>query len=180
MTLSLIVAVAKNQVIGTENKMPWHLPADFAYFKHVTLGHPVIMGRKTFDSIGRPLPGRRNIVISRNPAFEAAGIEVAASLDAAISRCGGMDAFIAGGATIYAEALPRVDRIYLTEVDARPEGDSFFPALDRTQWREVSREARSADDKNKFAVAFVVFERKFERRNGALSPISRLSPAEKG
>ena len=160
MRISLIVAMAKNRVIGNNNQMPWHLPADFAYFKKVTLGHPVIMGRKTFESIGRPLPGRRNIVVSRNPAFRAEGIEVVPSLDAAISACQSADVFVIGGATLYAEALPFVDRIFLTEVDAMPEGETLFPLLEKNQWREVARERRDADEKNVFAMAFVVLEKR--------------------
>lgn len=159
MRLSLIVAMAKNRVIGSNNQMPWHLPADFAYFKKVTTGHPVIMGRKTFESIGRPLPGRRNIVVSRNPDFRAQGIEVVASVREAIEMSQGRDPFVIGGATLYAEALPRADRIYLTEVDASPEGDTLFPILDQNAWREMTRESRNADEKNPHAMAFVVLER---------------------
>lgn len=163
MRLSLIVAVAKNRVIGNKNEMPWHLPADFAYFKKITTGHPIIMGRKTFESIGRPLPGRRNIVVSRNPAFRAGGIEMVASLEQAINACEKQsnctEVFVIGGATLYAEALPRVDRVYLTEVDAAPDGDTLFPVLDKNQWREISRERREADEKNIHAMEFVVLER---------------------
>ena len=157
--ISLIVAMAKNRVIGNKNQMPWHLPADFAYFKKVTLEHPVIMGRKTFLSIGRPLPRRRNIVVSRNPAFRADGIDVAASLDEAINMCQNEKPFVIGGASLYAEALPRVDRVYLTEVDATPEGDTFFPALEEKTWREISRERRETDEKNVHAMEFVVLDR---------------------
>ncbi len=164
MRLSLIVAAAKNRVIGNNNQMPWHLPADFAYFKRVTNGHPIIMGRKTFESIGRPLPGRRNIVVSRNPDFHADGVEVVASLEQAISACksqqGFDDAFVIGGASLYAEALPRVDRIFLTEVDAAPEGDTLFPLLDKNQWREITRQRREVDEKNVHSMEFVVLERK--------------------
>lgn len=159
MRLSLIVAVAKNRVIGNKNEMPWHLPADFAYFKKITTGHPIIMGRKTFESIGRPLPGRRNIVVSRNPVFRVDGVEVVASLELAINACHREDAFVIGGATLYAEALPRVDRVYLTEVDAAPDGDTLFPVLDKNQWREIERERREADEKNIHAMEFVVLER---------------------
>ena len=159
MRISLIVAMAKNRVIGNNNKMPWHLPADFAYFKKITSGHPIIMGRKTFESIGHPLPGRRNIVVSRNPVFRADGVDVVASLEAAIEVCGNADGFVIGGATLYAEALPRVERIYLTEVDASPKGDTLFPELDRHEWREIARERREVDGKNDHAMAFVVLER---------------------
>ena len=160
MLLSLIVAMAKNRVIGSNNQMPWHLPADFAYFKKVTLGHPVIMGRKTFDSIGRPLPGRRNIVVSRNPAFRAEGVDVMTSLDAAIKICQNTEAFVIGGATLYAEALPHADRLFITEVDASPNGDTVFPSLDKNLWREISRERLEADEKNIHAMEFVVLEKK--------------------
>ena len=163
MRVSLIVAMAKNRVIGNKNKMPWHLPADFNYFKKVTMGHPVIMGRKTFESIGRPLPGRSNIVISRNAAFRADGVEVATSLAAAINLCESegtsQEAFVIGGATLYIEALPQADRIFVTEVDASPEGDTFFPMLDAKQWREVARERCEADEKNAHAMEFTVLER---------------------
>lgn len=163
MRISLIVAMAKNRVIGNKNKMPWHLPADFTYFKKVTIGHPVIMGRKTFESISRPLPGRRNIVISRNAAFRADGVEVVTSLAAAINACDSQytsqEAFVIGGATLYIEALPHADRIFVTEVDASPEGDTFFPMLDTKQWREVARERYEADEKNAHAMEFTVLER---------------------
>ena len=159
MRISLIVAVAKNRVIGSKNKMPWHLPADFAYFRKMTIGHPVIMGRKTFESIGRPLPGRRNIVISRNTAIRADGVEIMASLEQAIDACllsaAGPEAFVIGGATLYIDALPRADRILITEVDASPEGDIFFPVLDAKQWEEVSRVHHAADEKNILAMDFV-------------------------
>jgi dihydrofolate reductase len=157
--LSLIVAIAKNRVIGFENKMPWHLPAELAYFKRVTMGHPIIMGRKTFDSIGRALPGRRNIVVSRNKDYIATGAEVAHSLDAAIALCAGENPFVIGGATLYEEALTKADRLYITEIDARPEGDTFFPVLKQHEWKEVSREPRARDEKNLLDVEFVVLER---------------------
>jgi dihydrofolate reductase len=157
--LSLIVAIAKNRVIGFENKMPWHLPAELAYFKRVTMGHPIIMGRKTFESIGRPLPGRRNIVVSRDRAYAAAEVEIVHSLAAATAACKNENAFIIGGATLYAEALPKVDRLYITEIDASPEGDTFFPALDGREWKETSRERRERDEKNQFDVSFIVLDR---------------------
>jgi dihydrofolate reductase len=157
--LSLIVAIAKNRVIGFENKMPWHLPAELAYFKRVTMGHPIIMGRKTFESIGRPLPGRRNIVVSRDHAYTAAGVEIMHSLDAAMAACKNENAFIIGGATLYAKALPKVDRLYITEIDASPDGDTFFPALDGREWKETSRERREHDEKNQFDVSFIVLDR---------------------
>jgi dihydrofolate reductase len=164
MRLSIVVAVAKNRVIGNDNQMPWHLPADFAWFRKITTGHPIIMGRKTFESIGRPLPGRRNIVVSRNPDFCADGVEVVTSLEKAINICLSQpdcaEAFVIGGAMLYAEALPRVDRIYLTEVDASPAGGTLFPAMDKSCWRELTRARHEADEKNIYAMDFVVLERK--------------------
>ncbi len=157
--LSLIVAMAKNRAIGIDNRMPWHLPADFAWFKRTTLGHPIIMGRKTFESIGRPLPGRRNIVVSRNPDFRADGVETAPSLTAALAMTKDDDAFVIGGATLYTEALPLAKRLYLTEVDATPEADTLFPPIDTREWRERSRESHAADEKNAHGMAFVVLER---------------------
>ncbi len=140
--LSLIAAVAENGVIGNDNALPWHLPDDLKRFKAITMGHPVIMGRKTYESIGRPLPGRRNIVISRNPEYMAEGCETANSLSAAIAACSGAsdEIFVIGGAQIYAEAMPKARRLYLTEIRRAFEGNARFPTVDSTQWREVSRE----------------------------------------
>ena len=160
MRINLIVAMAKNRVIGMGGKMPWHLPADFAWFRKTTLGHPVIMGRKTFESIGKALPGRRNIVVSRNPLWHADGCEVFATLDQALQSCGEVDdVFIIGGATLYEQALPRADRLYVTEVDAAPQGDTWFPALPAGGWRQLSREHHAADEKNAHAMEFVVLDR---------------------
>ena len=158
-SLSLIVAIAKNRVIGHQNKMPWHLPAELQYFKRITMGHPIIMGRKTFESIGRPLPGRQNIVVTRNAGFAASGVDVVHSVDAAIGICAQPNAFIIGGATLYSEALAYADKLYITEVDAMPEGDTFFPVINQADWQEVSRERREADEKNMFAVDYVVLNR---------------------
>lgn len=160
MRINLIVAMANNRVIGRAGKMPWHLPADFAWFRKTTLGHPVIMGRKTFDSIGRPLPGRRNIVVSRDPQWHAAGCEKFPSLDEALRSCEPVDdVFVIGGATLYGQVLPRADRLYLTEVDAAPDGDTWFPALAAGEWRERSRDHHAADEKNAHAMTFVVLDR---------------------
>ena len=160
MTINLIVAMAKNRVIGIDNKMPWHLPADFAWFKRHTLGHPVIMGRKTFESIGKPLPGRRNLVVSRNPDWHAGGCDVFNSLDAALaSTATTAQVFVIGGASLYAAALQIADRIYLTEVDVTLVGDTWFPALESTQWHELSREHRDADEKNAYAMDFTILDR---------------------
>lgn len=160
MRINLIAALAKNRVIGHGNKMPWHLPADFAWFRKHTLGHPVIMGRNTFESIGKPLPGRRNIVVSRNPAWRPQGCEVFATLDGALESCRDVaDVFVIGGATLYQQLMGRADRLYLTEVDASPAGDAWFPELVPGEWREAARERREADDKNAHAMAFVILDR---------------------
>ena len=132
----LIAAVAKNGVIGKQGKLPWHLSEDLKHFKLLTLGHPVIMGRRTWESLGEPLPGRENIVVSRRPGFEAPGASVAATLEAAIALCTGEPvAFVIGGAQIYAAALPLADGMVLTEIQQDYEGDTSFPAWDRTAWR---------------------------------------------
>lgn len=144
--LSLIAAVAANGVIGSDNALPWRLSEDLKRFKALTLGHPVIMGRRTFESLGRPLPGRRNIVVSRNAAYRAEGCEVAASLDAAVAACrdASEEIFVIGGAQVYAEALAQAHRLYLTEIRRDYPGDARFPEFDRRLWRETSRERRTA------------------------------------
>ncbi|MDI6750965.1 MAG: dihydrofolate reductase [Pseudomonadota bacterium] len=156
----IIAAVAKNGVIGKENALPWRLPEDMAHFKALTLGHTVIMGRKTWESLPpkfRPLPNRRNVVVTRNVDYAAPGAEVVHSLDEAVKLGAGGTAFVIGGAELYAHALPLADRLELTEIDADIEGDAYFPALDRAEWREIGRVAgRSA---NGLAYAFVTYER---------------------
>lgn len=141
--VTLIAAVGRNGVIGADNDMPWHIPDDFAYFKRTTLGHPIVMGRKTFDSIGRVLPGRRTIVVTHQPNWAHPGVETAHSLSEALSLAGPADeVFICGGGQIYAEAMPWAHRLLITEVDESPEGDVHFPEIDISDWREVSREPR--------------------------------------
>ena len=136
----MIAAVAANGVIGAGNRMPWHLPEDLRHFKSTTLGHPVIMGRKTWASIGRALPGRSNIVVSRQPGLDAPGAQIASSLDAALSLCAGAgEAWVIGGGELYRLALPLAGRVVLTEIDRVFEGDTRFPDLDTTQWAEASR-----------------------------------------
>jgi dihydrofolate reductase len=158
--LSLIVAVARNGVIGRNGTLPWRLPADLQHFKAVTMGAPIVMGRKTWESIGRPLPGRRNIVVSRRTDFVATGADVVPSLDAALALCAGVpEVFVIGGAELYAVALGRADRIHLTLVEAEVDGDTNFPALDATRWRVTSEQARPKDDKNEHAVRFQVLDR---------------------
>lgn len=167
MRLALIVAQGRNRVIGNDNKLPWYLPEDLRYFKQVTLGKPIIMGRKTFESIGRPLPGRMNIVITRDVNWFANGITIVNSLDAAIEMGAAQalidgcdEAVVIGGAQIYQQALPRIDRLYLTQVDAEPEGDAYFPELDGAQWNEIGRESFPAGDQpNRYPYDFIVLER---------------------
>lgn len=151
MRIALIVARAQNGVIGVENQLPWHLPCDLKYFKRVTVGKPVMMGRKTYESIGRPLPGRTNVVVTRNPEWTAPGVRVVQDLPRAMqmaqaqAELDGVDeVMIIGGATLYQEALPQVDRMYVTEVAMAPEGDAFFPAPDPALFQMVSEEAHDA------------------------------------
>ena len=154
----LIAAVASNGVIGKDNQIPWRLSDDLKRFRNLTLGHPVIMGRRTRQSLGRPLPGRRNIVVSRDPNFRAEGCEVAASLQAALAACAGArKVFIIGGAQLYQEALPLADRLHLTEIDADFEGDVRFPAVDWNDWREAARETHHSEAG--FDYAFATYER---------------------
>ena len=157
--ISLIAAVGQNRVIGLDNRLPWRLPDDLKHFKALTLGHPVLMGRKTFESLGRPLPGRRNVVITRNAAYRAPGVETVNSPAAALALCrGAEEVFFIGGAELYREALPLVQRLYLTEVAASPPGDTFFPAFERAHWRESARDARR-DAASGLEYAFVVYDR---------------------
>jgi len=144
----LIAAVARNGVIGADGGIPWHLPADFAHFKATTLGHTLVMGRATYDSIGRPLPGRKTIVLTRDPAWSADGVLVADSLPAALALARDLpgDVYVAGGAQVYAAALPLADEQVVTEVHAEPEGDTFYPAVDRSAWREATREPHEGFD----------------------------------
>lgn len=161
MILSAIVAVAENGVIGKDNALPWHLPADLKYFRSVTSGHHIILGRKNYQSIGKPLPNRVNIVLSRDPAFEAPGCLCAASLEDAVAlarAAGETECFIIGGAELYRQALPFCDKLYLTRVRAAFDGDVFMPGLG-AGWRELSCEEHAVDEKNAYAYCFVVMER---------------------
>jgi dihydrofolate reductase len=159
--LTLIVARARNGVIGKDNAMPWKIPGEQAYFKRVTMGHPVIMGRKTWESIGRPLPGRRSIVVTRNPRFVAPGAEVISGLDAALAACAGAaEAFVIGGAELYRLALPRADRLLITEIDHDFEGDTAFPAPDPARWREAARDHHAPTEDRPFAVDYVEYLRR--------------------
>ena len=154
--ISAIVAMAENRVIGLDNQLPWHLPADLKHFKQVTSGHTVLMGRKTFESIGKPLPNRRTVMLTRNPDFKAEGGEVVHDVETALSLD---DLFIIGGANVYELFWPHIQRLYLTLVHGDVEGDAHFPALDLKAWRLVSQENHSADDKNAFDYRFSLLER---------------------
>jgi dihydrofolate reductase len=159
-TLSLVVAVSENDVIGRDNALPWHLPADLKHFKAVTMGKPIVMGRKTYDSIGRRLPGRLNIVISRNRALRIPGVEVVGSFDEAVARAGDVpEVAVIGGAELFRSALPLARRIYLTRVHGNVEGETKFPPLDPKQWREVERSHHPADERHAYAMTFSTLER---------------------
>jgi dihydrofolate reductase len=154
----LIAAVASNGVIGANGKLPWHLPEDLKHFKKLTLGHPVIMGRHTWESLGKPLPGREHIVVTRQAGFAALGASVAATLPAAIALCTGEPlAFVIGGAELYAAALPLADGLILTEIDADYDGDTRFPEWDRKAWRATQKETHTSEKGVRFD--FVLYER---------------------
>jgi dihydrofolate reductase len=157
--LTIIVATDAQRGIGINNTLPWRLPEDLAHFKRTTIGHPVLMGRKTFDSIGRPLPNRRNIVITRNPDWRHEGVEAATSLETALHLLGDAPAFIIGGEQIYREVLPRTTRLIVTEIAKRFDCDAFFPDVDPQQWQEVSREQHHSESGG-FDYAFVIYQRR--------------------
>lgn len=158
--LSIIAAMARNRVIGKNNLLPWNLPADLQHFKRITMGKPMIMGRKTWESLPGLLPGRRHIVVTRDPDYRADGAEVVHSLDKAISQAGEVDEImLVGGANLYAQALALASRLYLTEIDAEVDGDAWFPELDPAEWQEVSREACSADEQNQYSCFFTILDR---------------------
>jgi dihydrofolate reductase len=162
MTISFIVAASENNAIGKDNKLPWHLPTDMKYFKNVTWAMPVIMGRKSFDALGKPLAGRKNFVITRNKEWKADGVEAVHTIDEGITLARQTDAkeiFITGGAEIFKAALPLADRIYLTRVHGNFDGDSFFPELPTEEWELVKTRECEADSKNAYALSFQVWER---------------------
>jgi dihydrofolate reductase len=157
--LTLIVATERQRGIGIDNTLPWRLPEDLAFFKRTTTGHTIIMGRKTFDSIGRPLPNRRNIVVTRNPDWSHAGVETTHSLQQAAAAAGEGEAFVIGGAQIYVEALPLAHKLVVTEIDADFACDAFFPAIDAAIWQESSRETHQSADQS-LRYAFVIYTRR--------------------
>jgi dihydrofolate reductase len=159
---SLIVAVDEDHGIGLDGAMPWSMPADLAHFKEVTMGRPIIMGRKTFDAIGRVLPGRRNIIVTRDPAWYHPAVSIGNSLDQALDIASehGEEAFVIGGGQLYAEALPRAERVYLTRIHARFGCDTFFPKLDPKEWLETEREVHEPDLRNHYDYSFHTYERR--------------------
>lgn len=169
MKIALIVAMTRNRVIGKDNKMPWHLPEDLKYFKRVTLNKPVVMGRNTFESIGKPLPQRTNIIVSRNADYKVAGAIVVPSVEQALQMVADLyqtieapedsEVMIIGGAQIYAQTLPLAQRLYLTEIEAEIDGDASFPAFDRSGWQETAREEHPATPDNPYPYNFLVLDR---------------------
>jgi dihydrofolate reductase len=165
--LVIVAAVAKNRVIGNGNQLAWRLPSDLKRFKAITLGKPIIMGRKTFQSIGKPLPGRANIIVTRDPTFAAGGIETAGSLEAALAlavtrahEMGAGEIILGGGADLYAQAMPLADRLDITEVNLTPDGDALFPKIDAAIWREISREPGVRTEKDEAGFEVVRYQRK--------------------
>jgi len=161
MRVSLVVAMEENNVIGRDNAMPWHLPDDLKHFKAVTMGKPMVMGRKTFDSIGRPLPGRTSIVLTRDPHWKADGAVVARSVDEVMRKLGEVpELCVVGGAEIFRLFMPLAERIHLTRIHASIPGDTIFPSLDPAQWREVDRLEHAADARHAFPMTFITLERR--------------------
>jgi dihydrofolate reductase len=156
--INVIAAMAKNRVIGINNTLPWHLPEDLKHFKALTMGHHIILGRKTYESIGRPLPGRTTVIVTRDPDYQVEGCLTAHSIDAAIAACGSdLEVFFVGGANLYEQILPRADRIYLTEIQAEYQGDAHFPAFDSKDWQETARDRQVSAAG--LAYHFVTFQR---------------------
>jgi dihydrofolate reductase len=163
MMISMIAALSTNGAIGRDNALPWHLPEDLRYFKKITMGKPLLMGRKTFESIGRPLPNRENLVLTRRKAEPVPEVHFFPDLDSALAWAreqGFAECFVAGGEAVYREALESADRILLTRVEAEPEGDVFFPALDETRWRCTAREPHPADERHAHAFTIETWERR--------------------
>ncbi|WP_226530521.1 dihydrofolate reductase [Metabacillus niabensis] len=159
--ISLIVAMDKYRLIGRDNQLPWHLPQDLAYFKKVTMNHKIIMGRKTFESIGRPLPGRENIIVTRDSTYSQEGCTILHSIDEILELSSRSDEelFVIGGAEIFKEILPVSDRLYITEIDDEFEGDTYFPDRKETEWKKISVEKGTKDAKNPYDFEFVVYEK---------------------
>ena len=160
MRLSIVVAMDDNRLIGNKNQLPWHLPADLAYFKKLTTGKSILMGRKTYDSIGRPLPNRRNIVMTRNSEISIPGCEVVSSLDEAFELTKGEEeVMVIGGASLCGQLLPEINRLYITKIDGEFEGDVFFPKYDHLNWSQVSCESHKKDSVNEYSHHFIILDR---------------------
>jgi len=158
--ISLIVAMAKNRVIGADNKIPWHLPNELRMFKSLTMGHHIVMGRKTYESINRLLPGRTTVIVTRQPDYSVPGAIVAHSIEEALDACrGDSECFVIGGADLFSATLPVADRLYLTVVDAEPAGDTFMPSFDMSQWHETSSQSFVRDEKHAHAYRFTIYDR---------------------
>jgi dihydrofolate reductase len=170
MKISIIVAMTRDRVIGKSGALPWNLPAEIKYFKWVTMGKPIAMGRKTFASFARVLPGRQNIVITRDPSFKFEGVDVVHGVDEALAIAGdGEELMIIGGSELYRQTMDRADRIYLTLIDADIEGDTFFPAINFNDWREVENVFCTSNEKNIYSMRFLVLDRKNPRKKGAFA-----------
>jgi dihydrofolate reductase len=166
--ISLIVAMARNRVIGAGNKIPWHLPNELKLFRSLTMGHPIVMGRRTYESIGRLLPGRTTVIVTRQADYHVPGAVVAHSIEEALDACkGDAEVFVTGGAELFRETLPIADRIYLTVVDAEPAGDTFMPHFDTADWVETRAQTFPADEKHAHGYRFAVLERKASRAAAA-------------
>lgn len=160
--ISLLYAMDRNRLIGKNNQLPWHLPQDLAYFKRVTMGHTIVMGRKTFDSIGKPLPGRENIIITRDKHFTSNGCKIIHSIDELLELSRNKmdeEIFVIGGAEIFKEILPYSDRLYVTNIYHEFEGDTYFPSIDENEWKMISKEPGIKDDKNPYDFDFAVYEK---------------------
>jgi dihydrofolate reductase len=167
--ISIVVAVSKNGVIGKKGKLPWHIPAELQYFKRITMGHPILMGRRTHEAIGRALPGRENVVITRDPAYRREGIQVFTSLQDALERYKDQELMVIGGAEIIRQCIHRADRLYLTVIDHEFAGDTFMPAFDVAEWRLVSKEKGLKDEKNPYDYYFLLYERRSRSTSHAQS-----------
>jgi len=158
--VSIIVAMAKNRVIGADNGIPWHLPNELKLFKSVTMGHHIVMGRRTYESINRLLPGRTTVIVTRQPGYRVSGAKIAHGLEDAIAACDAdYEIFVIGGAELFKSALPIADRIYLTTVDAEPAGDTLMPEFDLGKWRETSSQSYPADNGHRHAYRFAIYDR---------------------
>jgi len=168
MIISIVAAMDERGVIGNKKNIPWHLPADLKHFKEITIGKPVIMGRVTYETIGKPLPGRRNIVLTRDPAFSAPGVEAAGGVEEVLEKVrGAEEVMIIGGANVYRQFLPLANRLYLTRIKAAFEGDTYFPEVNWNEWKEVAREIHEPDGENPHPYTFLTYERA-NLKSGAL------------